>query len=226
MFNLFQPKRDCFRGGSAKLFDIDITSLLLCLLIVAVIVDSHALLQTRFSFAAEASKEKVNEVFQSHPFWRSLPPRFTDALSAKLISPDNAMEFIRLAENAEIKQNVIQIADQEPDFALGSVAITLTRYANSIGERRFSEAKRSLELALLLKPRDIPTWMAMALIAVNAKDCKTASAYADKVLTFQPNTENGDLWEASQAEVTKSGNVWNEMKAQMLDIKNLCEGRP
>jgi hypothetical protein len=193
--------------------------------ICAIVSGVHV--QARASSATEPANRTVADVFRSRQIWKDLPSRFIDALSAKLSSADKAKEFVTLTENTGILQNnIIQVADQDPDFGLGSVATSLTSYANTMGERkRFADAKRALEMALLLKPRHLAAWMSMALVAVNTNDCRTAVAFADKVLTFKPTPNTSDPWEKGQADSMRPESGWNEVKAQMNDIKNLCRKR-
>ena len=193
--------------------------------ICAIVSGVHV--QARASSATEPANRTVADVFRSRQIWKDLPSRFIDALSAKLSSAEKAKEFVTLTENTGILQsNIIQVADQDPDFGIGSVATSLTSYANTMGERkRFADAKRALEMALLLKPRHLAAWMSMALVAVNTNDCRTAVAFADKVLTFKPTPNTSDPWEAGQADSMRPESGWNEVKAQMNDIKNLCRKR-
>jgi hypothetical protein len=202
-------------------------SLPVLLMVVVFAIAPGVLMRARSSSAAEPANRTAADVFRSRQTWRDFPYRFIDALSARLSSAEKAKEFVILTENAGILQNNIrQVADQDPDFAVGSVATTLTSYANTMGERRrFADAKRALDMALLLKPRHLTAWMSMALVAANTNDCRTAVAYADKVLTFKPRPGISDPWEIAQAESMRPENGWNEIKGQMSEIRNLCRKR-
>jgi tetratricopeptide (TPR) repeat protein len=145
-----------------------------------------------------AEPKSALEVFESRPGWKKLTPNFLNALANKLRTVDNATEFARLCEKTGILENNIlglaNIADVDPEFAIGTVTTTLNSYANKMGEqRKFIQAKKALELALLLKPRYVPTWVSMALVTFNMGDCILAISWADKVLSFKPDSK--DIWE-------------------------------
>lgn len=169
--------------------------------------------------------KKPIDVFKTRQVWKSFPKDFLEALSAKLESVEAAVAFADLCERTEIlSANIAKVSLLDPPFALGSVTATLKSYANSMGQSaRFAEAKRALDFALTFKPRYVPAFMSMALVAVNQGDCATAVAYADKVLTFRADSQSEDPWEAAQ---TKDANVVNEqINALMKQIKDACQGK-
>ncbi len=197
--------------------------LLLVLLAIALAI----VLQAGWTAAADPPAKTARDEFHSRRVWRDFPAEFIDALANNLSSLENAKRFATLCEDTGILQNnIVKVANQDPAFALGSVATTLTSYANAMGQQqKFTDAKRALEMALLLRPRYLVAWVSMALVAINTNECKAAVAYADKVLTFRPNSASNDPWEAGQAVMTADEPGWNEVKAQMNQIKQLCQKR-
>ena len=117
--------------------------------------------------------KKPIDVFKTRQVWKSFPNEFLEALSAKLESVEAAVAFAALCEESGIlSTNLAKVSRLDPPFALGSVTATLTSYANSMGQSaRFAEAKRALDFALTFKPRYMPAFMSMALIAVKQGDC-------------------------------------------------------
>lgn len=161
------------------------------------------------------------EVLTTRPVWKDLPPEFLDALSAKLGSVAVTTDFVSLCETTGILQNnILKIAHEEPAFAVGLVAQTLTSFANAMGELgEFNEAKRALKLALLVRPRALNAMNSMALVAIGQNDCKTAMAFADKVLTSKPDPHSDDSLEVGEA------GMWNEIKGLAEVIKDMCRGK-
>lgn len=181
----------------------------------------------------------TRQVFESRRAWRKLPSQFLDALANKLKSEKNATEFARLCEKTGIfKNNIMVLADGDPKFAIGGIAVTLTSYANALGDRRqFGEAKRGLELALLLNPRHVPAWATMALVSFYLEDFGAAAYWADKMLSFEPDSNSNDLCERVMAEsLTSDGEQFAsealgepqligneiEVRQQMQAIKEAC----
>jgi len=181
------------------------------------------------------------EVFQSRSAWKKLPSDFLNALANKLNSVETAAELAELCEKTGIlKNNIIHFAKFNPGFAIGLVAQTLTSYANMMSkQRQFDEAKRVLELALLLTPRHLPAWVSMARVAFNMGDCGAAVAWADKALAFKPDSNSQDFCERTFAEaITPEGEkeaaealgdpeiigAWQSVQEEMKAIKDACHG--
>lgn len=177
------------------------------------------------------------EVFESRSAWKKLPSDFLNALANKLNSVEKAAEFAALCEETGILKNNIHLRN-DSDFAIGCVAHTLSSYANMMNkQRRFDQAKRALELALLLKPRHLPAWVSMALVAFSMGDCGAAVSWADKVLAFKPDLNSKDSWEHGLAEaMTPEGEEeaakalgepemiggWQSVQEDMKAIKDAC----
>ncbi len=82
-------------------------------------------------------------------------------------------------------------------------------------QKQYGQAKRVLELALLLKPRHRPAWESMAITAVALGDCQAAVYWADKVLAFKPDPNTKDYYEWATGEL---GTVEGEMRyAKMFE---------
>jgi tetratricopeptide (TPR) repeat protein len=197
--------------------------LLLLHILLAIVL--AIVLRAGWTTAADPPAKNARDEFRTRRVWRDFPAEFIDALANKLSSLENAKSFATLCEDTGLLQNnIAKVANEDPAFALGSVATTLTSYANAMGQqRKFAEAKRALEMALLLRPRHLAAWMSLALVSINTNDCKAAVTYADKVLTFKPNPTGNDPWEAGQAEMAADKTAWNEVKAQMNQIKQFCQ---
>lgn len=127
---------------------------------------------------AQTEPQTPIELLQSRKEWQKVSTVFLELLSEKLGSVKNAREFAELCETTGIlENNILKLAWQPPEFAIGSTAATLTSYANAMGEqRRFQDAKRALTFALLLRPRHVPAWTSMALVCVNLQDYSAAVA--------------------------------------------------
>jgi hypothetical protein len=93
-------------------------------------------------------------------------------------------------------------------------------------EGKFSEAKTALEMALLLRPRHVPAWVSMAIVAVNLKDYAAALLYAEKVLSFDPKPTSYDPWEEGISMMFPEGGLDAELRKQMIAIKRLCGQEP
>lgn len=193
-------------------------------------------------FAQTAPRSAI-DVFNLRPVWKNLPSDFLNILANKLNSVQRATEFAQLCEKTGIlKNNIIHLVDHangDQNFAIGGVAATLTSYANAIGDQRqFNQAKHALEMALLLKPRFVPAWSSMALVAINMGDCNAAVFWADRVLTFKPDNNSEDFWEQGVVDsMTEEGEkrvsralrepeligMWKEVQDQMKSIKKACK---
>lgn len=189
----------------------------------------------------QSEPETSLDVFTVRRTWKAFPAEFLEALATKLQSVEKAKEFVALCEDTEIlANNIVKFAHQDPAFAIGSAAATLTSYANAMGEqRKFHEAKRALEFAMLLRPRHLPAWISMALVTVNLNDLQAAVAWADKVLNFKSDPNTDDPWEAgAQRMMTPDGERqatdalrnpeivggFAKIREQMNAIKELCRG--
>jgi tetratricopeptide (TPR) repeat protein len=177
------------------------------------------------------------EVLQSRSAWKKLPSDFLNALANKLNSVEKAIEFAELCETTRILENNIHLGSN-PDFAIGAVAQTLTSYASMMSkQRQFDQAKRVLELTLLLKPRHLSAWTSMALVTFSMGDCGAAVSWADKVLAFKPDPNSTDSWERGFAEaITPEGEqeaakvfgepemigAWKSVQEEMKAIKDTC----
>ena len=172
----------------------------------------------------------AREILQSRTTWKDLPPEFMTALAEKLASPDRVNDFTTRCEKTGMQNNVVKVAKEHSEdavFALGLIATTLTSYANAMGSKnQFVEAKRALEFALLIRPRHLAAWMSMALVAVNTNDSKSASEYAYKVLNFRPNPASKDSLEIGEAKMLSDPVQWNEVRSQMTQVRQHCQGRP
>ena len=209
--------------------------------LVLAITTSVCLILTPPELAAQVASE-ASEVLLSRPAWRDVPESTLRAIAARLETPSRVREFAELCEQTGILQNNIrQIAGSGPadaDYVLGMIAATLTSYGNGLGDQaRFREAGRVLEFAVMLKPRHVPAWISLALVAVNTGDCRGAVQWADKVLNFKPDPNSDDEWErGAAAALTREGEkeaadalgepdaigAWQQMQQQMRLIKDHC----
>ena len=144
----------------------------------------------------------TRRVFEERSDWRELPGPFLTMLANRLESPKAARDFIRIAEEASIYgrqiRNLIGQATVDTTFVRGMLSAMLTGYGNGLGsKRRFKDAKRTLELALLLGPKHVPAWSSMAITEVNTGNCRAAVKWAERVLAFEPDPSSDDPWEAS-----------------------------
>ena len=194
------------------------------LVLIVLFVVVCALLIARRSSSSPPEGDTPLAVFMTRSPWTTLPHEFLEAMARKLASAERAKEFVVLCESTGmLENNIVKMARHEPAFAIGSVATALTSYANAMGaERNFKEAKRALELALLLRPRHLAAWMSMALVTVNLDDCAAAVSWADKVLTYKPDDTSNDPWEKGQADPDA---VDDTVRDQMRTIKEVCRGK-
>lgn len=221
-----------------------VNSLLLMAFIMLMIVLAVLYAFKRQAIGQTAPRSAL-EVFKSRSAWKKLPPDFLNALANKLNSVAKATEFAQLCEKTGILKNnivsLLNLAGGDPEFAVGGVAATLTSYANTMGnQRQFSQAKRALELALLLNPRHLPAWVGMASVAFNMGDCGAAVSWADKVLAFEPDPNSEDSWERGFAKaITPEGEedaekwfgepemigAWKSVQEEMKAIKDAVDRR-
>jgi tetratricopeptide (TPR) repeat protein len=184
----------------------------------------------------------ARDVFDSRSAWKELPSDFLSTLAAKLNSVKKATEFALLCERTGILKNnivgLVDLAGGDPDFVVGGVAATLTSYANAIAnQRQFDQAKRALELVLLLKPRQVAAWVSMAGVAFYIGDCAAAVSWADRALAFKPDPDSKDPWERGAGDfMTEEGEkvaaealgepemigAWKQIREQMKAIKDAC----
>lgn len=196
------------------------------------------LLVIPFSSLAKPSQKEIVAIFMSRATWKDFPPKFINAMALKLKSKKNVLSFVNLCENEGILQNnivkLVKSADDDENFFLGSVASSLTSYANAMGSKqKFIQAKEALNYALLLRPRLVGAWFSMAAVSYYLKDCKEAVFWADKVFTFKANPKSKDYFERGEADM-KSGKAheymddpqmagaWDEMVKQLKTIKKIC----
>ena len=191
---------------------------------------------------ANAQTATAIEVLRTRAVWRDLPSGILTTLASKLNTHKKTTEFVQLCEKTGIlENNIVGIANNngdDPDYAVGLIASTLTSYGNTMGSsKRFVEARTGLEFALLLKSRHMPAWISMAAIGINTGDCSTAVSWADKVLTFKPDQNSSDWLERGMAMyITEEGGRlaaeilndpemighWNEIQKEMKAIKEKC----
>jgi hypothetical protein len=133
-----------------------------------------------------------------------LPAPFLDALSAKLVSGHNAVDFLRIADRSGIAAQLQSYDLKNPLHGITEMAIGLSGY----GYR-----------------------LAKAILSVNEKDCRSAVSWADKVLTFKPDESSADPNEIILARLMRgegdveTGTVGNTraMLDQMREIKDICK---
>lgn len=174
--------------------------------------------------------------------WERLPSGLLKALAERLRSVAKATEFAQMCEESGILgNNIARLTDSagdDPEWLLGSIAASLTSYANADGNAgRYDQARRALELALLLKPRFAPAWPSLALAAYNLKNCREAVAWADRALQFKPDPNSRDYWERGFAGAMTPGGerraaeilgepqligAWKQVRAQMMTVKEAC----
>jgi tetratricopeptide (TPR) repeat protein len=180
-------------------------------------------------------------VLATRPGWERLPSGLVKALAERLGSATKATEFVQICEKSGIRNNIARLADSagdDPDWFLGSIAGSLIGYANADGNAgRYDQARRSLELALVLKPRFVPAWSSLALVAYNLKNCREAVIWADRFLGFKPDPNSLDHWEKAFASAMTPGGErraaevlgepelvgsLKELRAQMMAVKEAC----
>lgn len=183
------------------------------------------------TFSVQAASEP-SQVLRASRVWASLPAPFLDALSAKLVSGQNAVDFLRIADRSGIAAQ-LQIYDlKNPLHGITEMAIGLSGYGYSLAKAGdLSGARKTWALTLMLAPRHVPTWVGMAILSVNEKDCRAAVSWADKVLTFKADESSADPNESISARVmhreyeVETGLVGNTraVLGQMREIKDMCK---
>lgn len=180
-------------------------------------------------------------VLAQRDVWKTFPSSFQEALAAKLSTPAKATEFTSFCERTGIlRSNIANYDLHEPERAVWETAITVTDYGYKMAQaERNSEARQSWGLALLLAPTHVPAWIGMAVLSVNEQDCKSATYWADRVLSYRPNPNSNDPIEVLSAQLMAGGGEHeaaeafddpsligntNEAKNQMLEIKAICSG--
>ena len=170
---------------------------------------------------SEGRKETALAVFESRAVWRGLPRQFLETLAEKLNSVETASSFAVLCEESGIlENNILTLSQYEPQFALFTIAVTLTSYANTMGEQgELMKAKEGLEFALIMEPNYVPSWLSMAIVSGALGDCKAAISWADKCITFEPDPDSESELGAVLAEVPES---MDTMRNQAQAIKDIC----
>jgi len=170
---------------------------------------------------SQEGQKTALEVLESRAVWRGLPRQFLETLAQELNSVETARSFALLCEETGIlENNILTLSEHEPQFALFTIAVTLTSYANAMGEQgELMKAKEGLEFALILEPNYVPSWLSMAIVSVNLGDCKTAVSLADKCISFEPDPNSEHFWEQGMA---SEPNVLDEIKNQAQAIKAIC----
>jgi len=171
---------------------------------------------------SQEGQKTALEVLENRAVWRGLPRQFLETLARKLNSVETAKSFALLCEETGIlENNILTLSEHEPQFALFTIAVTLTSYGNTMGEQgEIIKAKEGLELALVLNPNHVPAWLSMAIVSVNLGDCTSAIDWADKSLNFQPDPNSENSWEKAMA---ATENFSNEIRDQMEAIKAACK---
>lgn len=167
------------------------------------------------------SPQTALEVFENRSIWNELPRPFLETLAQQLNSGQTASSFALLCEESGIlENNILTLSQHEPKFALFTIAVTLTSYANTMGEQgELEKAKEGLEFALILEPNYVPSWLSMAIVSVNLGDCKTAASLADKCISFEPDPNSEHFWEQGMA---SEPYALDEIKNQAQAIKDFC----
>lgn len=191
--------------------------------------------------AAPAPLQTALEVFAQRDVWKTFPSSFLEALAAKLMTPAKATEFALFCERTGIlRTNIAGYDLYEEEWGISETAITVTSYGYKMAQAdHYPEARQAWELALLLGPRHVPAWIGMAILSVNEQDCKSATYWADKVLSYLPNLSSNDPIEIANAQVAagklerESAATYNDpamigntdvVKEQMREIKAMCSG--
>jgi len=171
---------------------------------------------------SQEGQKTALEVLESRAVWRGLPRQFLETLAQELNSVETARSFALLCEETGIlENNILTLSQREPKFALFTIAVTLTSYANTMGEQgELMKAKEGLEFALILESDYVPAWLSMAIVSVNLGDCTSAIDWADKSLNFQPDPNSENSWEKAMA---ATENFSNEIRDQMEAIKAACK---
>lgn len=183
------------------------------------------------AFSVQAASEP-SQVLGASRVWASLPAPFLDALSAKLVSGQNAVDFLRIADRSGITAQ-LQIYDlKNPLHGITEMAIGLSGYGYRLAKAGdLSGARKTWALTLMLVPRHVSTWVGMAILSVNEQDCRAAVSWADKVLTFKADEFSADPNEIISARLmngegeVETGTVDNTraMLDQMREIKDMCK---
>jgi hypothetical protein len=155
----------------------------------------------------------------SRPKWRSLGPELLAGFAEKLGTADNAEAFVYLCEKSGILKNrIIPLSRSRHEvmcdavasaltgrsgheLVFDAVASALTSFADhaAAAGRQFAVAKQAASLALLLKPRSLPTWTVMAQAAYFSGDHAGAVIWADKIIAFEADPSSSDAWERALA---------------------------
>jgi len=143
--------------------------------------------QTRTGGDTEGSR-RAYEFLATRRNWTALPPQFLRILSNRLKSPDKAREFADLCEKGRIfKERVLPLSEEhrkDPEAAVFMLSSVLTSHAGGqMNRKQYSQAKTTLDLALLLNPTFWPAWGRLAIVSLVQNDCPSAIYWADKVLS-------------------------------------------
>ena len=116
------------------------------------------------------------------PFIERLSDGIQKELSKRL-SKKELLDFVSISEKYGLDKNYLHFRNQEPDFALGCFAVTLTSFANKMGEIGNPQlAEKAINLALKINPHWLPAYMTLALIHHYKGDTKKALICCDKAL--------------------------------------------
>jgi tetratricopeptide (TPR) repeat protein len=178
--------------------------------VAAILIVLAVLLVTRNSWAKVPVAQTPREVFAQRSGWRSLPGIFLDSLSLKFKTAAEASAFADLCERSGALRQIIKprASDVEfigTDFCYGLIAAGLSTYGNGLGEKnRLREAKEAFDFALLMYPNALPTWASLSLLEYLSGNCESAVAWADKILTYRPDTTKGGIWDKATANLADS----------------------
>lgn len=179
-------------------------------------------------------------IFSQRPKWASLPTSFLDTLATRFSSKKEAEDFAACCERSAIlTKTIIPLVNRDKgDLDLGWIAVALTSYGNSLGgEGKLNDARNVFLHAVRLKERYEPTWESLSLCEFYLGNCAEAVRWADKVLSFRPDSLSSDVFEQGLATAAESARAEEasavlgiedylagqaEVREQMMEIKRQC----
>lgn len=208
-----------------------------------------AFLGVKVFAAPKVVPENPFEFFMNRAEWKVLPVEFLHALADKFQSVPETEEFAQVCERSGVLRKTIKTwappgGEKEISYCLGATATALSSYGNSLGEsEQFPLAKQAFESALRVYPNHVPTWTSLGLCEALMGNCERATYWADRVLSFQPDTTSDNPWDRTFADIAAGTGdketreavgkklgiedesvVFQGLRQQALEIKDFCSG--
>ncbi len=178
-----------------------------------------------------AQSNSALQVLKSRPSWKDFPPAFLNFLAARLETAENAAEFAKVYEETGFldrqKEGFSRASsDDGLDLTAGIMATSLTNYGNEMGgQRKYQEAKKAVELAMLIRPRHLAAWQSLAISLYFLGDCKNAALWSEKALEFKPDPNSTDAWERQLANDPGAAEQRKRAESFLKKIIAECSGK-